>query len=248
MVLLQDSFAALPYAFREGQRILTGMRDIFKLYVSRVLYAVLLILAVAVAQAGFPFAPKHNALLTLLTVGIPTLAMAAWARPIAPRPAEVGRALALFAVPAAVSVMLVGLGVYVAYFLPGHERALQASTGTELFRLLQEAQSTAQTALTIVSVWCGLLLILFAQPPNQRWIAGEQLVGDRRPVALTVFLVTVFGAILVEPELRSFFDLAPLSLLDHIVLGAVALAWCFLVRWVWRQHLLERWLGLSPAK
>jgi cation-transporting ATPase E len=81
LVLLDDAFSALPAAFREGQRIVHGMQDILRLFLARVLSVALLIAAVGAVDAGFPLAPKHNALLTLLTVGIPSIALAAWARP-----------------------------------------------------------------------------------------------------------------------------------------------------------------------
>src|SRR5205807_7461074 len=80
IVLLNDSFAALPHIFQEGQRIRNGMRNILPLFLIRVMYMTLLLVATMVL-GGFPFVPKQNAILTLLTEGIPTLALAAWARP-----------------------------------------------------------------------------------------------------------------------------------------------------------------------
>src|SRR5439155_16901795 len=46
IVLLGDSFAALPPAFQEGQRILNGMQDIMKLFLTRLLYVILLLISV----------------------------------------------------------------------------------------------------------------------------------------------------------------------------------------------------------
>jgi cation-transporting ATPase E len=39
MILLNDSFGALPAAFTEGQRIVNGMKDILRLFLTRVSYA-----------------------------------------------------------------------------------------------------------------------------------------------------------------------------------------------------------------
>src|SRR5262249_34816544 len=123
IVLLHDSFAVLPYAFQEGQRILNGMQNIFKLFLTRVLYVTLLIVSVGII-GGFPFAPKHASLLALLTVGIPTLALAAWARPgLAPRGSLV-RPLLHFVLPAALTLSLVGLGVYAATLVGMFEAAM----------------------------------------------------------------------------------------------------------------------------
>ncbi len=86
MVLLEDDFGALSFALREGQRIRGGMHAILKSFLLRVLYMALLIAMLAVVDIGFPFAPKQNALLTLLTVGLPSLALAAWEADGAPLP------------------------------------------------------------------------------------------------------------------------------------------------------------------
>jgi len=44
MVLLGDDFSILPEAIKEGQRILNGMQDVMRLFLSRTLYAALLII------------------------------------------------------------------------------------------------------------------------------------------------------------------------------------------------------------
>ncbi|MCU0482171.1 MAG: HAD-IC family P-type ATPase, partial [Anaerolineae bacterium] len=75
MVLLNDSFGALPPAFLEGQRIINGMQDILRLFLTRALYAALLIMATSIVGMGFPFVPKHASLIAFLTVGIPTFAL-----------------------------------------------------------------------------------------------------------------------------------------------------------------------------
>src|SRR5690606_15779800 len=43
MVLLGDKFDVLPEAIKEGQRILNGMQDVMRLFLTRTLYATLLI-------------------------------------------------------------------------------------------------------------------------------------------------------------------------------------------------------------
>ncbi len=87
IVLLDDSFAALPPSVQEGRRIITGMQDILKLFLTRVFAVTLMILSVGML-ASFPFSPKHITILTLFTVGIPSIALAAWAQPGAIRREE----------------------------------------------------------------------------------------------------------------------------------------------------------------
>src|SRR5690606_25525569 len=80
MVLLGDSFEALPSAFTEGQRIINGMKDVLRLFMTRVLYSALLIIGISVIDLGFPIEPKHNLLIVFLSVSVPTLTLALWSR------------------------------------------------------------------------------------------------------------------------------------------------------------------------
>jgi ATPase, P-type (transporting), HAD superfamily, subfamily IC len=54
IVLLNDSFAALPPAFLEGQRIVNGMQDIVRLFLVRVFYMALIILGGGCDWIGLP--------------------------------------------------------------------------------------------------------------------------------------------------------------------------------------------------
>ncbi len=83
IVLLDDSFSALPEAVIEGQRIVAGMTDSMALFLTRVLYMALAILVTAVAGLAMPVDPKHNTVVPV-TVGIPALALAYWRDPRAP--------------------------------------------------------------------------------------------------------------------------------------------------------------------
>ena len=65
IVLLRDSFGALPNAFREGQRIRRGLCRILELFLTRVFTVALIILAVLVVEAGFPFSPAQITLVDL---------------------------------------------------------------------------------------------------------------------------------------------------------------------------------------
>jgi cation-transporting P-type ATPase E len=241
LVLLKDSFAVLPLAFREGQRIQGGMHAILKLFLTRVLYVALLIVGLAVVDAGFPLAPKHNALLTLLTVGIPTLALAAWARPIEPR--EGSDSLFEFVVPAACTLALTGLGVYVGYVLFG---ALLDGQQVAPLLLSPGRQLVAQTALTTESVLCGVLLIVFVQPPVV--MGGTRPADWWRPWLLASLLLAGFAFIMVDSQWRTLFELAPLGPVDYALLAGVATGWSLLVRWTWRARVLHRLLGDRPQR
>ena len=226
MVLMENSFAALPAAFREGQRIIRGMQDVLRLFLARTLYMTLLILGAAVAGVAFPVTPKHNSVLALLTVGIPTLALAVWAQP-GELPRSVLRSVWHFVASAAFTVAVVGLAVYLGFLLTmGNEDA-------------------AQSALTTVTVLCGLVLISFVEPPTPAWVGGDVLSGDRRPAFLALGMLAAFVVILLVPALRGFFELRLLPPLDYVLIGAMVIVWGFALRFAWRKRLFERLLNLS---
>jgi cation-transporting ATPase E len=228
IVLLGDSFAALPIAFREGQRIIKGMEDIVRLLMTRTFYVMLLVIATQVAGMAFPVTPKHNSVLALLTVGIPILAIAAWARPGTP-PRSVIRSTSHFVFPAAFTVSVVSLAVYLAF--------LRTAGDLEI----------ARTALTTVTVLCGLVLIPFVEPPTEWWVGGDVLSGDWRPALLALGMLGLFGVITAVPSLRDFFELTPLRGLDYLLIGIVVAVWALLLRLIWRARLFERLLDLEGS-
>lgn len=109
----------LPQVVQEGQRILNEMQDIFKLFLTRILYVALLILS-SLASGGFPLEPKNSSILTLLTVGIPTIALTAWAAPGTKQQTKVARRISHFVLPAGLSLALFGLVIFVgSLIVPG---------------------------------------------------------------------------------------------------------------------------------
>ena len=221
MVLLDDSFAALPRAFQEGQRIIRGMQDIVRLFLTRTFYLTLLIIASRIVGLAFPVTPKHNSLLALLTVGIPTLALAAWARP-GPAPKSLLRSVSHFVFPAAFSVAGLSLAVYLYYLL---------TTGSP---------KMARTALTMVTVLCGLVLIPFVEPPTPAWVGGDEFSGDWRPTLLALGMLLLFALVMLLPPLRRFFELEGLRALDYLLICALVAGWGFALRFVWRARLFEK--------
>jgi cation-transporting ATPase E len=229
IVLLDDSFSVLPTAFSEGQRIVNGMQDIVRLFLTRTFYVTLLILGVAIVGVAFPITPKHNAVLALLTVGIPTLALAIWARPARP-PRSLLRSVSHFVFPAAFTVAVVALAVYLIY--------LQTTDDAHI----------ARTALTTFTVLCGLLLIPFVEPPTQAWVGGDKLSGDRRPALLALALLALFSLIVLLPVSRDFFELALLRPLDYALIALAVVVWAAALRFIWRRRLFEWWLGIEDAR
>jgi cation-transporting P-type ATPase E len=243
IILLKDSFGALPHAFREGQRILNGMHDILKLFLTRVLYTALLIAALGLFE-GFPFTPKYNSLLALFAVGIPSIALAAWARPgLVPRTGLI-RELLHFVLPAVLTMSLFGVGVYVSTLVL-NSGGLVASVGGDSADALVRATPVAQSALTTFSVLCALLLIVFVEPPTPAWTGGDVFSGDWKPSIMAAGLFFAYVLIIAYDPLRQFFELAPLAIVDYLLISLAVAAWAFTARLVWRARLLDRFLGVD---
>ncbi len=221
MVLLNDAFSNLPRAFREGQRIRKGMESIFRVFLTRTLSLTLVILAISLLNDPFPVTPKHTSLIALMTVGIPTLFIAIWAKP-----GRTGRLVipsgVYFVIPASLGIAAVGLVVY-EFFLP-------ASGDVDL----------AQTALTITATGCGLLIILFLEPPTEGWVGATPLSGDWRPAALTAGLFGLFAASMAVPTARDFYELTLPDVWGFFMIALVIIAWAYSIRAVWRANLPAR--------
>ncbi len=205
IVLLNDSFGVLPHALREGQRISNGMHSVFKLFLTRVIYVTLLLIASRiVGVGGFPFAPKQSSLLALLTVGIPSIALTIWARPgIASKPSLV-RSFVHFMLPAALFLTLAALVVFLVEIVLTYVgltgTLADANTQAQVQAGLQ-ALAAAQSALTTFSVLCGLLLILFVEPAIPFFAGGSELSKDWRPSCMALAILIVYIVILVVPPL-----------------------------------------------
>lgn len=234
IVLLNDSFAALPVAFAEGQRIRNGMENVLMLFLTRVLYLALLLLTIPMLGA-FPFAPKQKSLVTFTTLSVMSVALAVWAHSGLPSRRGLGHLLLHFALPAAVTVSLMAFGVYLFTFFD----ALQ-----EVGESRAEAQLLAQSALTTFAVCSGLLLVPFVVPPARWWVGGNKFSGDWRPTVLAAGLLGLYLGVIAFPPLRTFFSLAALHPIDYLFIGGVAVFWSVIQRWLWRAHILEHLLHL----
>jgi cation-transporting P-type ATPase E len=243
IILVNDSFAALGPALNEGQRIVNGMQDILKLFLTRI--ATMMLVIVSAWTIGlFPIAVRQGTLVTLLTVGIPTVLLAIWARPGYRSHTAPIRQLVHFVLPPALLssvlalvVFYVPLGVYLTPAVRG--------MGAEEFLSSFAPQILAsQTALSAFLIGTGLLLLLFVEPPTDWWTGGDTLSGDWRPAGLAIGLAAAFVIIMLVPDLRAFFDLAPLEPLHiGLVIGCLAV-WLVVIRLAWRRQWLERWLGI----
>lgn len=239
IVLLKDSFGALPRTFLEGQKIRNGIQDVMKLFMVRTFCVTLLVFATAIVTDSFPLQNKQAAIVSLIGVGFPSMFIPVWAKagPI-PRRSMV-RSMLHFVLPATLTLTLVSLMVYL-FFLVVAILDLPPDMS-----LTQVDYVTPRSALVTILVMGELLLILFLKPPTRFWVGGEPISRDWRYTIVAMILLGVYFLIVAVAPLRSFFELSQLSQPSYLFVGLVALEWCLILRAIWRSRFLDRFLGIN---
>ena len=242
IVLTNDSFAALAPAVEEGQRIINGMQDILRLFLTRITTVGLLIMTSLIVGV-FPLDLRNGSVLVLFTVGIPTAMLAIWAQPGKRAHGSLGRTLARFVVPAAVLSSLAGLAVLFAtlFLRVGFENAIG---GTIEPAIRDAGLSVAQSSLTAFLVFAGLVLVVLVEPPIDALAVIEPRSNDRRPTILAIVLAVAYLVVLAIPAGRSVFALQPLGLAELAVVAVAVAAWAVLLVLAWRHRVVERFLGI----
>ena len=117
VVLVKGDFSAVPPMVGEGRTILRNVQRVARLFVTKSVFAGVMIVAFAAFGFDYPFLPRQLSLAATLTIGVPAffLALAPSAGPW--RPEGLVREIARFAVPAGLAL---SLGVLAAYLLAIH--------------------------------------------------------------------------------------------------------------------------------
>ncbi|MBD2025587.1 HAD-IC family P-type ATPase [Leptolyngbya sp. FACHB-711] len=239
IVLLKDSFGALPRAFREGQCIRNGIQDVLKLFLVRTFCVTLLIFATAIVTESFPLQNKQSAIVALIGVGFPTMFLPIWAKPgLLPRRSMV-RSMLHFVIPSTLTLTLVSLLVYLFYLVVA---VLNLPPGSDL---TQVNYAIPRSALVTILIMGQLLLLPFLKPPNRAWVGGEPLSRDWRYSIVSGVLLIGYFLIVSIPSLSRFFELYPLGAVNYLFIGLVAIEWCFILRSIWRSRFFDRFLGID---
>jgi len=245
LVLMDDSFAALAPAVSEGQRIVNGMQDILKLFVTRIATMAVVILS-ALVVGEFPLQLRQGSLVTLFSVGIPTVALALWARPGAVGKGTLGQRLFHFVVTPVMVTTIFSLILFYGMLVV----ELLVPTGgnppssTQLTEFYPQALFRAQSTLVAFLVLVGLTTVIFVEPPTEWWTGGDVLSGDWKPTLLAVTLMVSFFVVMAVKPSRDLFAMADLGVMELGIAVLFAIGWLFVVRWLWRRRVLARYLGV----
>jgi cation-transporting P-type ATPase E len=218
VVLLKDEFARLPEAVGEGRRIARNIHRLGRLYLTKTVYAAVLILLVAVPGFAFPFLPRHLTLAAFLTIGIPSFVLA-----LAPSdgPLYRGRllrALAAFAVPAGLAT---ALGSILSFFL----------VDTVFGGSLEAGRTAATTTLIVLGLSFVLLL---ERGPGREHIAIQSYM-----LALVAGLGALFALILAAAPVRDFFDMTLLDATQWFLALLCAAVGLTIASLLWRLPQIE---------
>ncbi len=163
IVLMDDSFPALSKTFSEGQRIREGMASVLRLFLVRTVSVAIVVLIAALISDPFPLTPRQTGIVATLTVGLPAVALAAWAKP--------GRGPNLL-LPSALGFVLpagIALGLASAVTYSG-------------FLAFHASRHTASSALLAVAIFCGIALIPYVVEPPRSWLSTERPEASGRPI------------------------------------------------------------------
>jgi cation-transporting ATPase E len=204
LVLENNNFALLPETLEEGRTIVRNLRRSAKLFLTKNVYSLLLILPGAVGLWGlpFPYVPQQVTLLNWLVIGMPALVIAlSRERSRAPTRTSFLREVGWFVgrtgvVYGLAGLVLLVLAVHVWHHDIHKQRTLLLSALillgiTNLFRALQDGES-------------------------------QPLVGDRKFRWLAAAAVPLYLLALYWPLSADFFRLSPLGWLDWLKVLAVA--------------------------
>jgi magnesium-transporting ATPase (P-type) len=183
LVLVRNDFGVVPGMVAEGRQILRNIQRVAQLFVTKSVFAAVLVLVVALPTATFPLLPRQFTIASTVTIGIPAFVLALAPSSGAWRVERFLQSVARFAIP---SGLAIGIGIAAGYFLARYG-----------FDLDLRHSRTAATGIVVV---CGLAVVMRLE--------GQ---GGRRRLAvggLCAAMLLLFALALVVPILRDFYELA----------------------------------------
>lgn len=231
ILLLDNSLAALPKVFQEGQMLVNGLVNALKVYLTRILYFVIFVISIGLLGLGFPYTGKLAAAIGLVTVDLPAIILAISSRPGVLPKGGLSRKLLHFVLPAGLITSLFGFLVYLYYF----------ATTNDIFY--------SQLALTYTLIGCGSMIVLFADPPFKLLAVAEKYRGNYWPAIIQVVLVALFF-VLAQTELGFvLLDIQPLPrLIDYLIVAGGVTLWTGVLWSIWRYRILDRFLNLDSDR
>ncbi len=221
MLLLENSLQVLERVLEKGQRIVNGLLDILKLYLTQVFYIALLIAGIQIIGFGFPFRGIQLTVITTVSIVIPSLGLTLFANPGVLYGKSLKKSLSHFVIPAAITIGMAGI---FAFFY---------------FRSASDDTEYAHLVVTYLLVFIGLLVVLFLRPPFRILSGGAPVSKDRRIFLMVIvlavlFLITVAITVAIpflqETLMLNWLDSAQ----DYLIIGVIIVIWATSLLVIWR--------------
>jgi cation-transporting ATPase E len=217
IVLLGNSFAALPRVVAEGRRVIGNVERISNLFLSKTVYSALLALSFGLwgvaasllndQPVPFLFLPRHIMISAWFTIGIPAFILSLAPTSERARPGFVSRVLRL-AIPSGLVVTVATVASYL---------ATSESYG---FARASDAQASTAALLTLIVVMLHVLNVV--SRPHEWWkvlLMGASVVG--------------YTVIFALPWTQSFFVLDISNLIATIIGLGMGLVGAGVIEAVW---------------
>jgi magnesium-transporting ATPase (P-type) len=226
ILLLENSLSVLERVLEKGQRIVNGLLDILKLYLTQVASLALLITAIQIIGFGFPIRGIHLTVITTVAITIPSLGLTLWAKPGVLYGKSLRKSLSHYIIPAAIMTAIVGT---FAFFY---------------FRNSSLDRDYTHLAVTYVLVFTGLGVVLFLRPPFRIFAGGAPVSRDRRIFYMVVVLTVLFFiTVALSAAIPFLYDLLLMDwlnpLTDYLIVGLIVLIWTIALLVTWRIWRLE---------
>ena len=203
IVLLDNSFATLPYVVAEGRRVIGNIERVANLFLTKTVYSVLLAIAIGAIGVPYPFLPRHLTLIGSLTIGIPAFFLAMAPNTERARAGFVSRVLRL-AIPAGLIAGTATIATYLLARADGSATEIQQSTAAVLVLYLTATWVLLVVARPLVlwKVWmivaslAAFAYALFLPIPFGQ--AFWQLDPGHAPTLQVALVVAVVAAAAVE--------------------------------------------------
>ncbi|MDX1437992.1 MAG: hypothetical protein R3335_14360, partial [Anaerolineales bacterium] len=207
IVMADDSPTIISRLLGRGRRIVNGLVDLLKLYLTQIFYTIGLIVFIQIFATGFPFTSAEAGMIALFTLTIPAIGLSIWGDKDKPPTRNLARVLTVFVIPSALTISAVGLIVYLNYY--------------ELNDI-----TYAQTVLTHALVLMGLILILFIHSPLRFQGLARPARGEIRPTILAAISAALFFILTKIPLAQELLKIFPLEeFADYLFVVQASLIW-----------------------
>jgi magnesium-transporting ATPase (P-type) len=195
-VLVTNEFAALPAAIGQGRQIIRNVQRVARLFVTKSVFAVLVIATFGLITASFPLLPRHLSLAGAVTIGLPAFVLALAPSDESPEQGSFLLRLARFSIPAGAVMALAVMAAYLT------ERIIRSSSVID-----------ARTAAVTVFVVIGLYLLLC--------LDADRMQASPSYAASVLALISALAAgyllVLGSSIGREFFALSRPNVVDALV-------------------------------